>query len=270
MRKPDRYKCLFTSQYPDNDGQVDDCGVSTSIHLVDMWTLGEAMDEPVGTRLSKEQRKRLRIRMRNRLPDAKQKGGLFVTDLAKMVAEEWEYLPPLPVRYDLPWSDLATQLANGFSAALVGNPSHVKDLGSPLRKWTKNDDFGHWITAIRASGDRIFIVDSLAPYEGTYDGQWVPSVDVRQFCHLTDGRVNSLALCKIGGASQETLAKKDAAEIISRLRTRIAELEEEAPPDQEEARLIKVIEKARANAESVKVAADNLDDLIGTLKTGLA
>ena len=202
MIDPQLYRPPFTTET--DEPTWDDCNPCSFLMLAASWTAGECLYKPTGDRWDL---KRLRERLRNYLPADKQRGPLDMADARAYLKAEWPFLDLPMSRSD--WPAILTDLRNGHSAVAQGNPSGAPD-GSPLRRWTTNDDFGHFIFLDRADSRGIFVMDPLG--RGAYDGEWVPPWHVRAYAK--DGVVNIITV-KRGSETAEARTRRRAATMLA-------------------------------------------------------
>lgn len=247
MRLPDSYRPPFVTE---TDEPVwDDCVPCSIVMLVAAWTLGETTDLPTGPTMSRVRLKRLRERMRDRLPRALQGGGLRPEHAVAMVAAQWPFLPPLLTPKPT-WDSLWDQLRTGSAAALWGNPAEVRKPDSPLRRWTANDDFGHCLFVLRATATDAWVMDPLG--RGAYKGQWVRAGQLKRYAYLDGERVRSCAVVTIGAQRE---AAVHARAIRARLLGRIDDLKAQIRPIEQ------VAAEARAQAlAEARSAIEALED----------
>jgi len=166
-----------------NEPTFTDCQFASGLMLVAEWTDGEAIHDRHGNTLDAVGLKRLRERIRVLSGDAE--GGASLEDLARGIARRFPDLPPLPRTtapvdpLRLSFDELWSKLKAGHCAVLNGNPGRVTDRSSPLRSMQDSDDYDHAVFVHAAGKDRAFVMDPLG--RGSYEGRWVPKVDLRQF-----------------------------------------------------------------------------------------
>jgi hypothetical protein len=132
---------------------------------------------PDGTQVDAVEMKALREKVRTRTGDVA--GGTSIETVLKGVAATWPALDWLECEH-LPIATIVTRWKAGQFGAIQGNPIGVANVNSKLRRWTRNDDYGHSIGAglLDAAGN-LLILDPMAP--NTYTGDRVPLAEVQQF-----------------------------------------------------------------------------------------
>lgn len=204
MIEPGSYRPPFVTET--DEARWDDCGPCSFLMLAATWTLGEVLHRPNGDHWNL---KRLRERLRNHLPADRQAGYTDMGDARAYLKAEWPFLD-LPLSRGDWWGILADLRSGEYAAVAQGNPSGAP-ADSPLRRWTGNDDFGHFIYLDRADPDRgIFVMDPLG--RGDYRGQWVPTSHVRDYAK--DGVV-SVVLVPRGGETAEARTRRRMARKLS-------------------------------------------------------
>lgn len=187
----DRYTGVYVSEILKESGSYSDCGASVAIMLAADWTLGEWITRPDG-----RQRDVLELRevVRKRIGDTT--GGLTLHDMNDIIHELDPEIAPLP-RYDgqaakpgqstqganlhLTWEEFRALVSTGSAAALCGNPSGVKDEGSPLRTKQGSDDYPHVIHVAGGNANGARVKDPLTRRLPTWLGEMVRWDDLRQF-----------------------------------------------------------------------------------------
>jgi len=175
------YRAPFVTET--DEPALTDCQFASGLMLIAEWTDGEAICDRHGNTLDAVGLKRLRERIRFLSGDIE--GGANLEDLARGIARRFPGLPALPRTtapvdpLGLSFDELWARLQAGHCAVLDGNPIRVADPRSPLRSLQAKDDYDHAVFMHAARGERAFVMDPLGC--GSYQGQWVPKTDLRQF-----------------------------------------------------------------------------------------
>ena len=224
---PKRYRPPFITET--DEGEWDDCLVCSILMATAAWTLGETVMGNDWRPLNRAELKRLREKLRNHLPKAKQDGALTFADARAFLAAEWPYLPPIEF-YDVTrrtWPQAVAMLGDGWVGVAAGNPQDVTDPKSKLRRWTTNDRFAHviYLDRTRSGSTETYVMDPLG--HGDYDGEWVPSLQVRQFVGK-DGPVVKVAMFQRGSQSSLAIAQRTAADKLRDVRSDLASARRDA------------------------------------------
>ena len=208
----------------------DDCMVCSILMATAAWTLGETVMGSDWRPLNRTELKRLREKLRNHLPKAQQEGALTFADAREFVEKEWPYLPPIEF-WDVTkrtWPQVVKMLGDGWVGVAAGNPQDVTDLKSKLRRWTTNDRFAHviYLDRTRGGGVEIYVMDPLGQDDG-FDGEWVPTFEVRQFVGKV-GSVVKVAMFQRGAQSSLAIAQRTAADKLRDVRSDLASCRRDA------------------------------------------
>ena len=224
---PKRYRPPFVTET--DEARWDDCMVCSILMAIAAWTLGETVMGSDWRPLNAKELKRLREKLRNHLPSDKQAGALTFSDARDFVEKEWPWLPPIEF-WDVTkrtWPQVVKMLGDGWVGVAAGNPQDVTDPKSKLRRWTTNDRFAHVIYLDRTGngGTEAYVMDPLG--HGDYDGEWVPSLQVRQFVGK-DGPVVKVAMFERGSQSSLAIAQRTAADKLRDVRSDLASCRRDA------------------------------------------
>lgn len=187
-----------------DEARWDDCTVASTLMATAAATLGETVSKPDWSHLNKQGLKWRREAIRNELPADKQTGPTSMADMRYAFGRFFPWLPAIPF-YDEQrntWSEFKAALLSGSVCVLQGNPNKVKNTKSGLRRWTNNDDYQHAIYVDRARTKKdgsveFWVMDPLG--SGTYKGQWIPEVELKQFTDIHVGTYIKANLFVRGG-----------------------------------------------------------------------
>lgn len=195
-----------------------DCLVAAGLMWLEALVGPEILSGPDWSPLTNPEIRQRREAMRNLLPPDKQTGPLGVGELRAMVGITFPFIPEPTPFYDadhLNTAEQALALIRGGSVGLsLGNPSRVTNAASKLRKWTRSDDYDHWIYLDRATADAVYIFNPLAPYGIGYDGEWIPVAEWKQYATVIKGSADVQTLVEPRGkwspTTRMTVALTDA------------------------------------------------------------
>ncbi len=244
------------------DGDLDDCVLGAVISLGALWTGGEILYKPDGTRRSVIDMREQRVKV---LGEGKRSGGLTLPDADKFIRSFDPRLPKLPYYpmqkpYDgtlrVTFEEFWSRISNGEAGILLGNPSLVKDASSPLRTKQGNDDYGHAIMVYRGQLRRARVYDSLTRQGPSWTGEWVPKEDLQQFSRAYgDPTAIGCALIEIGSETMAAREQRKAIVAVNALNTKLSALRRQY--DTLESERSKTVEElVQANLRISTLAAD--------------
>ncbi len=239
-----------------------DCTGASMLMQADAWTFGELFLDQNGQRLSDDEIHTLREVIRpGPSNDASGSNPADWDGWIRRIFPEILHIPSWDnadanLRESWPFYLKAWQ--SDHCGVLQGNPSHVKDPASKLRRWTNNDDFGHCVYVDRADALSAFIKDPLAPRG--YAGNWVSLTELRQYAYVDgSGWVYGSLVIK-GDQSMATLNAK-----IAQLTADLAQCSKERATAQK--RVVELRADLATAKTAVSEAQTSIADLIGQLTT---
>lgn len=245
----------------------DDCTVCSTLMATASATLGETVSNRNWSTMSKAELKVLRERIRNHLGPGNQTGGTDIADMRKAFGIEYPWLPQIPSYEEQKntWDEAKAKLLDGWGGIYMGNPNNVEDTGSKLRRWTISDNFGHaiWVDRARKAVDgsiEFYVMDPLG--RGSYNGDWVPEIDLKQFTWTltSNASLRYITLFKRGGWAKVSLKIYELNDTIDKLRKSL----EDVTKARDAAILLRNAALVRADAAEAKV--DQLNKTIATLQ----
>ena len=267
---PKRYRPPFVTET--DEARWDDCLVCSILMATAAWTLGETVMGNDWRPLNARELKRLRELLRNHLPADKQVGALTFADAREFVDAEWPYLPPVEF-WDVTertWPQVVAMLGDGWVGVAAGNPQDVTDPKSKLRRWTTNDRFAHVIYLDRTSDKGIYVMDPLG--SGAYDGEFVPTAEVRQFVGK-EGDVVHVAMFERGSQSSLAIARRTAADKLRDVRADLASCRRDATDlaaalraAQKRIKELEALPPADCTADVAAARAEALSQAIGAIE----
>jgi hypothetical protein len=275
MANPERYLPPFVSQRATklSSNGIDDCRVIATQALVAAASLGESVTNDRGVEMTDAQLVNQAAAMRKGLDDLKTKavvesktGSLNSGHARRMVDAMWPQYPTL-VLDDISFSELVSALLDGSCASLSGNPAHIKDHGSPLRR---AGDVGHEFFLARAkqtaNGTQILVYDPFRDARKNQRGEWRPAHEIRQFAFKDEDKGLTAVFVERYGAwarerrrelrLQRRLDRMD--DLVKELRAEIRTLKRASPGDFQAA---SDQSRARALVEAREAAVQAIDAL---------
>jgi hypothetical protein len=250
----------------------DDCTVCSTLMASASATSGETVSRRDWSEMGRAELKALRERIRNYLGPDNQTGGTTMADMRVAFAKEYSWLPQIP-SYEYQkntWAECRSKLLNGWGGVWMGNPSLVSNQNSKLRRWTINDDFGHaiWVDRARKSstGEVEFLVmDPLG--RGTYDGDWVPEDELKEFTWIYAGSYVYVTLFKRGAWNAEARATESLSNKVNELEAEIDSLSSKNQQlSLQIANLTRENDKLSSQVESLSLSVKELDKKLAEAK----